>query len=714
MKQERSSWWKRIKARVLIFGILMSILPLTIFGLASFNAARFYLQNNIQEQNYERAQVLSGRIEDFMTTMADSLIHVASTNAYALVSSESSTRDVTLGTLLREVPYFESIEVADSDYRVLGQISRREVDFPEEAGKKLNNLQINSEQTFSLSGVFFSSDNRPQVYLTVSIQDPQTRQNIGYLQAKTDLKSLVTQFTNLQIGKAGYVYLTDEKGNLIGHTDFSRVLVQENVKDNLAVQRFLTGNPSNHQESEYQNPEGVQVIGTYDRVETLDWGVFIEQPVSEAYIPVRQFAVQVFGIILLGILIVTLISIYFGLKLTRPIEHLEEGVSRVGSTENLLTEIPRESNDEIGNLVTAFNRMLRQLYEKNQTLLEDQELFKTVVNGIGAGMVLLNEDKQIQWWNSIFADWFSTEDLNGVSCDTIMQGEGKNCLFLENGKVIPLDVGGERRYIRHMYYGLNPGNSEKAAYLLILEDVTQQVEMEARVIETEKMVAVGFLASGVAHEINNPLAIVSAHSEDLLDRMQEYDDPPGEQEIQRILKIISEQIERCKKITGRLLHFARQGQGGNDVMNAGIAILQTVDLLAYRAKQKKLTFKNQIDPGLWVVGNENEWQQVLLNILTNAMDASGEGKTIEIHAFREGHQVKVVVRDYGEGISKENLSRVFNPFFTTKGAGQGTGLGLFVSYGMVQRMQGHMSIESEEGKGTTVFIMLPHKGGVER
>lgn len=155
MKQERSSWWKRIKARVLIFGILMSILPLTIFGLASFNAARFYLQNNIQEQNYERAQVLSGRIEDFMTTMADSLIHVASTNAYALVSSESSTRDVTLGTLLREVPYFESIEVADSDYRVLGQISRREVDFPEEAGKKLNNLQINSEQTFSLSGVFF-------------------------------------------------------------------------------------------------------------------------------------------------------------------------------------------------------------------------------------------------------------------------------------------------------------------------------------------------------------------------------------------------------------------------------------------------------------------------------------------------------------------------------------------------------------------------------
>lgn len=712
MTYERSPWWKRIKARVLIFGILMSILPLTVFGFASFNAAQLNLQNNIQKQNYERARVLSDRIDDFITTMANSLIHVASTSAYTLVGADSSAREVTLGTLLREVPYFESLEVADTKYRVLGQVSRRDVIFPNDGDKKLNNLQINAEQAFSLSGVFFSADNRPQVYLTVSIQDPQTRQILGYLQARTDLKSLVTQFTNLPIGQAGYIYLTDERGNLIGHTDFSRVLAQENVRNNPAVQRFLAGNPPNQDESEYRNAEGVRVLGTFNHVKTTNWGVFIEQPVSEAYTPVREFAVRILGILLLGILSVTVISIYFGLRLTRPIEHLEERVRQVGATENLLTEIPRESDDEIGNLVTAFNRMLRQLHEKNQALLEDQELFRTVVEGIGAGMVLLNENKQILWWNSILANWFGTDKLQDVSCETLFHGEGMDCLFQENGKVIPLDVNGERRYFRQMYYGLNPGNSEQAAYLLLLEDATRQVEMEARVVETEKMAAVGFLASGVAHEINNPLAIVGAHSEDLLDRMREQTDPPENPEIQKALKIISEQIKRCKQITGRLLRFARRGQEGNELMDAGNAIGQTVSLLEYRAKQKKLVFKTRIDSGLWVMGNENEWQQVLLNILTNAMDASQGENVIEIRAFKEEQQIKVVVRDYGEGIPGENLKRVFDPFFTTKAAGQGTGLGLFVSYGMVQRMQGTMVLESEEGKGTEVIITLPYKGGL--
>lgn len=150
--------------------------------------------------------------------------------------------------------------------------------------------------------------------------------------------------------------------------------------------------------------------------------------------------------------------------------------------------------------------------------------------------------------------------------------------------------------------------------------------MEARVIETEKMAAVGLLASGVAHEINNPLAIVAANSEDLLDCMQKKNQAPNEQEIQQVLKIISEQIERCKHITGRLLNFARRGEAGRDILDAGIAIQQIVALLAQRTKQKKLTIETEIMPGLWVLGNENEWQQVLLNILTNAIDASRKEK----------------------------------------------------------------------------------------
>jgi len=709
MSEKKFPWWMRIKVRVLVFGVLMSVLPLLFLGFASFNAARSYLQESIQEQNYERSILLAGEIQDFIKNNADSLSHVTLTNASDLVGEDSIAREVILGTMLREVPYFESLEVSDSQFRILGRVSRREVVFPVKQEEKLNNLEFSMDNDFSISGVFFSEDGRPQVNLTVGIKDQQTRKNIGYLQAKTDLKVLVTKFTNIQIGKAGYVYLTDEKGYLIGHSDFSRVLVQENVRKNPAVQGFLSGIRPTHQGNEYNNADGVRVIGMYAPVENPKWGVFIEQPVKEAYQPVTQFFMRVIGIMLFIILGVTLISVFFGLKLTKPIEHFEEGVRQIILTEDLNAVIPQENDDEIGRLVQAFNNLLRQLGDKTTNLRNEQELLQTVVSGIGAGMALVDEEKRLLWWNSIFEGWFAEKDLKNLSCEDVLRRDGLDCAFGENGKVLALEVQGDRRYIRQTYYELSPGNSENAAYLLLLEDVTQQVEMEARVIETEKMAAVGLLASGVAHEINNPLAIVSAHSEELLDRMREEDDPPKNEEIQGVLRVIFKQMDRCKQITSRLLNFARPGKQGRDLINVSGAIQQTLALLSGRAKQKKITLIDETQSGLWVYGNENEWQQVVLNILTNAMDASVEGGCVRARAYRAKSEIRVEVEDYGQGISKHHLSKVFDPFFTTKPPGQGTGLGLFVSYGIVQKMQGQLLIESTEGKGTTVRILLPFR-----
>jgi signal transduction histidine kinase len=709
MSEKKFPWWMRIKVRVLIFGVLMSALPLLFLGFASFNAARSYLQESIQEQNYERSILLAGEIQDFIRNNADSLRHVTSTNASDLVGEDSIAREVILGTMLREVPYFENLEVSDSQFRILGRVSRREVVFPVKEEEKLSNLEFSMEQDFSISGVFFSEDGRPQVYLTVGIKDPQTRKNIGYLQAKTDLKVLVTKFTNIQIGQAGSVYLTDEKGNLIGHSDFSRVLVQENVRQNPSVQGFLAGKRPTHQGYEYDNLDGTRVIGMYAPVGDPQWGVFIEQPVKEAYQPVTQFFTRVIGIMLFIILGVTLISIYFGLRLTRPIEHFEGGVRQIISTEDLDAVIPQESDDEIGRLVQAFNNLLRQLADKTTNLRTEQELLQTVVSGIGAGMALVDEEKRLIWWNSIFGGWFTTKDLKNRSCEAVLRQDGLDCTFGENGKVLALEVQGDRRYIRQTYYGLSPGNSENAAYLLLLEDVTQQVEMEARVIETEKMAAVGLLASGVAHEINNPLAIVSAHSEELLDRLQEEDTPPKKEEIQGVLRIVFKQMDRCKQITSRLLNFARPGKQGLDLIDVSSAIQQTLALVSYRAKQKKIALIDKTESGLWVRGNENEWQQVVLNILTNAMDASVEGGSVRARAYRAKSEIRVEVEDQGQGISTQHLSKVFDPFFTTKPLGQGTGLGLFVSYGIVQKMQGQLLVESTEGKGTIVRIILPFR-----
>ena len=119
-----------------------------------------------------------------------------------------------------------------------------------------------------------------------------------------------------------------------------------------------------------------------------------------------------------------------------------------------------------------------------------------------------------------------------------------------------------------------------------------------------------------------------------------------------------------------------------------------------------------MENSLFTLGNENEWQQVVLNLLNNALDASAEGKAIEVKGCREGDKIHFTVRDCGEGVPQINIKKAFDPFFTTKSVGQGTGLGLYVSYGIVQKMQGEMTLESSEGQGTCVKITLPfHKAG---
>ncbi|KJR46753.1 Sensory box histidine kinase [Desulfosporosinus sp. I2] len=707
-------WWARIKGRVLVFGVAMSIFPLLFLGLASFNAAKLNLERNIQEENYERATAFANQIREFVDNMANSLTHVASTNSTVLTGSEPEARLMVLGTLLREEPYLDAVKIADPRFRVLSEVARREVVLPAKGPEHLENLSFDEANRYSISAVFFSPDGRPEFYLTVAIRDTQTRRVIGYLQAKTDLKGMITKLANRRIGQAGYFFLTDEQGNLIGHTDFSHVLRRENIRQNPSVAAFLEGRPPMHEGSEYANPAGLKVMGLYAPVGNPNWAVFIEQPLSEAYEPIYEFARKLILIVLAAISSVTLISIVFGLKLTRPIENLDAEVRSIIATGELTRVIPRQSQDEVGRLILSFNRLLSMLDERNRNLKAEKELLTTVVGGIGAGMALLDADKRVLWWNSIFAEWFGTDDLQNLPCEQILIGEGFDCLLEEKDRVISLDVHGKPRFIRQMYYELAPGNPDNAAYLLILEDVTQRVEMDAHMIETDKMAAVGLLASGIAHEINNPLAVVSAHSEDLLDRLNETgNDAPDLAEVQNVLHIVSKQILRCKTITNRLLHFARKGKKGRDLFDIGVATAQTTALLGHQAKQKQIRLESRLEEGLWVWGNENEWQQVILNLMNNALDASSAGGAIEVRAWRDraAAEIHLEIQDQGHGIPPSQIKKVFDPFFTTKPPGQGTGLGLFVSYGIIQKMNGHLALESTPGQGTTVKITLPTPDG---
>lgn len=684
---------KRIKSRLFLWGIVISILPLLFLGFLSFKMVYSHMERMITETNFERASTIAKQTRDYVGDQIHSLFEIASTNSSVLIGKDPLARENVLGTLLREVPYVEEIDVIDSNFRILDMISRRELSESYPASYE-RMIEIPEDKSFTVSSISFTEYGRPQFYLSVRIQDPQNRKTLGYLQAKVDLKQIITEFVSVPIGKAGYIYFVDGQGNLFGHTDFSRILRQENVRENPLVKSFLEGQMS-AKGVVFNNQDNTNVIGQFVAIETLNWGVFIEQPTQEAFQPIYSFAFTLLVIVLGTICIVTAVSIALGTKLVKPLENLESEVRRIISTGDLQAHIPIQTQDEVGSLVQSFNRLMNTVDEKNKSLEFEKQLLTTIVDGIGAGIVLLDRGKKMIWQNRMFTDWFkenSNGDYNDIS---------------QENKHLTLFMNGSKRYFRKKHYILSSDNNDSPVNLLLFEDVTQQIAMEAKMIETDKMVAVGLLASGVAHEINNPLAIISVYCEDLLEHAEEDNPESIVKEVKCVLNTILEQIFRCEDITNRLLNFARKPSEELDFFESGISTLNTLALLRYRAKQKKVTIRSNIEEELYVKGNENEWQQVVLNLITNALDASFEGGEIEVTAQSNAESISYIVKDNGCGIVKDSLTKVFDPFFTTKPAGQGTGLGLFVSYGIIHRMNGQLVIESIKGEGTTVKITLP-------
>ena len=235
--------------------------------------------------------------------------------------------------------------------------------------------------------------------------------------------------------------------------------------------------------------------------------------------------------------------------------------------------------------------------------------------------------------------------------------------------------------------------------------------MNEQVIETGKLASVGELAAGIAHEINNPVAIMVEEAGWLQDLMEDgaYKNDEDIKEFERALNQIRTQGKRCKEITHKLLSFARKTDSRIEDFEIGHLIEEVVSLSAQRAKYSNVELVTRLEPRLPAISaSQSELQQVFLNLINNALDAMDKtGGTLEISAKEEAGQIVIDVSDNGPGIAKSNLARIFDPFFTTKPVGSGTGLGLSICYGIIHKMGGDIIVKSAVDVGTTFEIRIP-------
>ncbi len=242
------------------------------------------------------------------------------------------------------------------------------------------------------------------------------------------------------------------------------------------------------------------------------------------------------------------------------------------------------------------------------------------------------------------------------------------------------------------------------------EDITDRVEANRAVARAEKLAAIGRLAAGVVHEINNPLATISACAEALESRVAEgvFEKSPAVDDLREYLGLIRSEAFRCKTITNGLLDFSRTRSTEYTEVDLGNVISSAARLLSHQKRGDRIEFRIDTPPDLPVVsGDPGQLQQVIIALASNAIDAMPIGGILKITSRRREENVFVEVSDTGAGIPPENTGKIFEPFFTTKELGKGTGLGLAVCYGILTEHGGSLDVQSTVGVGTTFTITLP-------
>jgi two-component system NtrC family sensor kinase len=244
---------------------------------------------------------------------------------------------------------------------------------------------------------------------------------------------------------------------------------------------------------------------------------------------------------------------------------------------------------------------------------------------------------------------------------------------------------------------------------------TEADRLNDQLMQAGKLASIGELSAGVAHEINNPLAIILTERQLLLDAAKHLpmSGPEFKEQFDDSLSQVDIQIQRCKRITQNLLRFSRRTESLIETVDLNAFLREVVDLMDREARSSGIKFFTELDPSLPpLLSDPSQLQQVFLNLITNAIDAHA-GKPygsvrLTTRADGERRQVNVHVADTGSGISPAHMNRIFDPFFTTKAVGKGTGLGLSIVYSIVRRLGGTISVQSEPGTGTEFTIVLPY------
>lgn len=371
--------------------------------------------------------------------------------------------------------------------------------------------------------------------------------------------------------------------------------------------------------------------------------------------------------------------------------------------------------------MTLSEDLALEVASRSKEIEEQRRFTGLVIDSLPVGLYVIDREYRIQVWNrkrETGTQGLRRADVVGRPVFEVLTRQPAAQLRAEfdrvfrAGEVQQLDIevpaGSATRYYRISRIPMRLDGDAISHVITIGEDVTEAREVQGRILQSDKLAAVGQLAAGVMHEINNPLATIGACVAAIEARLGDSADTT----VREYLEIIDKEVQRCTNIVDGLLDFSRPKEAvpkGPTEVNA--LVTQTLFLLKHHQRFKRVSVQRQLADGLPpALVNEDQMIQVLMALMLNGVDAMDGGGVLTVrtgpHPSRTD-EVMIEVKDAGHGIAAVDLPKIFEPFYTTKPPGRGTGLGLSICYGIVEQNMGRIEVDSEPGLGATFRVYLP-------
>ena len=530
---------------------------------------------------------------------------------------------------------------------------------------------VNLKGEKGIIGIEYTEYKEP--FLKFVVSDVEDGLLKGYFVFSLDLSLFWQSVVSARPNPSVEVFLTDREGNILAFSDM----------------RFSSRKRIPLKEGVYRSEvTGVDVVGVHSTSEDGKWVVVVEEPVSTVLEPLQGFQRKAMVAGSAFILSGGLFAILVFLRIFKPLESLK---NYVVSWEEKNINKPIRAGDEVSELSQAFENLIRRLEEERKLYFS---LFENTLDGI----VVFNAERRVIDVNRTILESFNVgrEELIGKSMKELIGEElPLTSMFFSEKKL---------RLREEIYCQLRQEilRIEGNLYILWrLRDVSQEKELKVLLEQTAKLSLAGEIACSIAHQINNPLASIMGYAESIILNTED-------ENVSRKAEVIMRQAQKCAETVRKLLDVGKPFEGKPEYVKPENVTIDVINMLSPKAKRRgvKIKFSSSLN-GERVFTFPWQIEQVLVNIIDNAIDASPENSSVEIKLDQLNGKVVWRVKDSGPGIPKEDLEKVFKPFYTTKA--YGTGLGLPLARRLMRNMGGDVRIESEPGKGTIVEIYISRR-----